>query len=155
MPFDATRFRAQSFGMGYISFSRALVLALGLPVVGICGAPPERDTSPDLQIAFATCVGRFTALMQHQWLTGPQRSDETRAQQRQMITLLDAVTPPEDKRRAMSQRIQSKHSFGSLLARIRASRDPAYARWARNRVERDIAACRALLLAPSSLPQSS
>ncbi|MBL3702721.1 hypothetical protein GI582_08450 [Sulfitobacter sp. BDSS02] len=140
--------------MGYISFSRALVLALGLPVVGICGAPPERDTSPDLQFAFATCVGRFTALMQHQWLTGPQRSDETKRQQRQMIALLDAVTPPEDKRRAMSQRIQSKHAFISLLTRIRVSRDPAYKRWAQNRVERDINACRGLLLGPSSLSQS-
>ena len=48
----------------------------------------------------------------------------------------------------------AKHAFTSLLTRIRVSRDPAYTRWAQNRVDRDSGACRGLLLGPSSLSQS-
>ena len=44
----------------------------------------------DLVSTFATCTGRLSALMEHQWLMDTSRADDTRDRRARMVDLLEA-----------------------------------------------------------------
>jgi len=102
--------------------------------------------APDIFWTFAGCTGRLSALMEHQWLMSDPASDRTKAQRAAMITLLEATTPAEQLRPALSRRIQAKEAQARLLTRATFNDDPDDADWALRRSEAEIAACVGLLL---------
>ena len=119
---------------------RAGLLAVFLPSGAVAG---QQD---DLVSTFATCTGRFSALMEHQWLMSDPRADETQARRAAMVALLESVTPMAERRQALARRIDAKFALAGLLTRVDFNRDPADAAWAAQRVEVEIAHCDALML---------
>lgn len=100
----------------------------------------------DLVTTFATCAGRFSALMEHQWLMGLDGADRTRARREQMIALLESVMPQGAGRRVLARRIQAKFALSRLLGRVEFGTDPRDSAWAAQRVAVQISACDSLLL---------
>ena len=80
----------------------ALVLTLTLP-----GAAAGQGL-PDPLRHFASCTGRLSALVEHQWRTDGPASEATARQRDAMADLLAAVTPPEAVIPAMALRIEAK-----------------------------------------------
>ena len=120
--------------------------ALLLPVPG-SAAPASGGAGPDpLVRTFATCTGRLSALMEHQWLLGSEGSDHTEMRRNQMETLLDSVMRPGSGPQVLALRIEAKFALAELLTRVTFGHDPLVASWAAERVEVQIAACDSLLL---------
>jgi hypothetical protein len=94
---------------------------------------------------FATCTGRLSALMEHQWLMQDPGSDLTRTERDRMIALLEAAAPPEGQVQAMNWRVQAKSAQAALLAKAGFAPDPAQAAWARARAGQLVAECLSLL----------
>jgi hypothetical protein len=94
-------------------------------------APPAiANPNPDTQLLqqFATCAGRFSALMEHQWLTDGPASDQTAQQRAAMLSLVDAMLDPHDATRAMHWRITAKVAQAALLSRAHFAQDAIAAR---------------------------
>ncbi len=121
------------------TFTRGVLTALALTGPAAAGGLGE------LTMTFAHCTGRLSALMEHQWLIGAD-PEATEAERAAMITLLDAVTPPDAAQNALAARIEAKHAQARLLARAVFNDDPRDATWAADRAEEQIGACRALIL---------
>jgi len=100
---------------------------------------------PGIVATFATCTGRLSAQMEHEWLMGGH--DEAIASQRAaMAELLVSITPAGAGRDALAARIEAKMAHASLLTRATFNRDAEDAAWASARAEAEIAACQGLLL---------
>lgn len=115
-------------------------LALAAPLAGPVSA------GVDILWTFATCTGRLSAQMEHQWLISDPSADRTEAQRAAMISLLEATTPPGGGRDVLARRIDAKQAQAVLLTRATFNDDPEDALWARRRAESEIAACVGLLL---------
>lgn len=100
----------------------------------------------DMHWTFADCAGRLSALMEHQWLMGDPRADQTKAQRAAMIGLMEATMPPHEGREVLARRIEAKQAQAVLLTRATFNRDSADADWALRRAEMQISACVGLLL---------
>ncbi|MCA0869740.1 hypothetical protein LCL97_02785 [Seohaeicola saemankumensis] len=100
----------------------------------------------DLVSTFATCTGRLSALMEHQWLMDTSRADDTRDRRARMIDLLEAVTPPGQGRAVLARRIEAKFALAELLTRASFGSDRDEAERAGALVEIHVAACNSLLL---------
>ena len=118
---------------------RTLLLwfALVLPVSAGPGALPT-----DPLTHFATCTGRLSALVEHQWRTDGPASEDTARQRDAMADLLAAVTPPDAAIPAMALRLEAKAAHAALLAQAHRSGDRA----AQVQALRLIEPCRAMLL---------
>lgn len=123
-----------------ITIMRAALLALCLPT------PVISEPADDLVTTFATCTGRFSALMEHQWLMGDARADATQRQRARMETLLFSIMPQDRARQTLARRIEAKFALSTLLTRASFNRDKRDAARATNRMEVQIASCNALLL---------
>lgn len=88
---------------------------------------------------FATCAGRFSALMEHQWITDPPASDRTASLRAAMLSLVEAVTGPEEAAQALNWRVEAKAAQAALLSRATFQGDPSAASLA-DRLTRDCAA---------------
>ena len=95
---------------------------------------------------FASCAGRLSAVMEHQWLMSDAASDRTHAQRAAMLSLVDAIMTPEQGRDVLSWRIDAKQAHAVLLTRATFNDDAADAAWALNRAEAELATCTGLLL---------
>lgn len=114
-----------------------------LPVVcALAQTPPVWAETPDPFRLFATCTGRLSAQMEHQWLTSDPAADQTQARREAMAALLLSVTPPGQESAAMALRIEAKVAQAGLLTRAWQGRDA----WAARRAERLVADCAALML---------
>ena len=102
--------------------------------------------SEDVVWTFASCTGRLSAQMEHQWLMSDPTSDQTAARRAAMISLLEATMAPDQGRTVLSWRIEAKHAQAQLLTRAHFNNDDEDAAWAQNRAEAEIAACNGLLL---------
>ncbi len=122
------------------SFLSSCVLALFL------GPGVAMSAQDDLVTTFATCTGRLSALMEHQWLMDTSRADDTRARRARMIDLLAAVTPPGQGRAVLARRIEAKFALAELLTRASFGSDRDQAEQASALVDVHIAACNSLLL---------
>lgn len=123
---------------------KTLVRASGLCALLSLAAPAE--ASDDLATTFATCTGRLSALMEHQWLMSDAAADATRARRAQMEALLLSVMQPGAGERTLARRIDAKAAMAALLARVDFNDNPADSAWAATRVELQISACDSLLL---------
>jgi hypothetical protein len=84
---------------------------------------------------FATCTGRLSALMEHQWLMQDRGADRTEAMRDAMAGLLGAVVTPDTEVRAMSLRIEAKVAEAALLGTASFGA-PDQAAWARAHIPR-------------------
>jgi hypothetical protein len=117
-------------------------LLVALPLVPAARA----NTGSDLVTTFAGCVGRFSALMEHQWLFSDPAADQTEAERSAMIGLMEAILPAEEASQAMHVRLTSKVAHARLLRRAAFNADSEDATWAVARAEAEIGQCRALML---------
>lgn len=129
------------------TFTAALI-AVCLSSPGVSG--PVSLTAPavenDMVRLFASCTGRLSAQIEHQWLMADPGSDATHAQRAHLIELLDTVAPPHAGRQILNWRIDAKQAQSVLLTRATFNRDASDASWARARADREIANCTAMLL---------
>ena len=96
--------------------------------------------------AFAACVGRFSAEMEHAWLLNQSRAEELEQRRAQFIDLLEATVAPDRRRQAFHLRIDAKMAHASLLTAASFSRDPERSSWAIRRAQSEIDYCAGFLL---------
>lgn len=94
---------------------------------------------------FATCAGRLSALMEHQWMYDLGAVDVTTAQRSEMIDLVFAVMPEDSGRAVLLMQVEAKHAQAGLLHRAAINRDPVDARWAQARAEALLIECTSVL----------
>ena len=108
--------------------------------------PTPAPAGENLLRTFATCAGRFSAQMEHEWLLSDPAADRTGIERRNMIALLQTIAAPAALPTALNIRVEAKHAHAVLLTRASFGSDRRDAAWAAHRAEANIAACRALLL---------
>jgi hypothetical protein len=114
-------------------------------VVAMTMAQPVFSAEP-LHRVFASCVGRLSAEMEHQWLMKDRDADATQVQRSRMITLGEAVTPVGLEPQVLHLRIQAKYAHKALLSRATFNNDPTDARWAAAQARSELSRCTGLLL---------
>lgn len=120
----------------------SLFFVAAVPVPGPAGAMPTEDGQLK---AFATCAGRLSALMEHQWMFDGPASEDTQVARAQLVDILEALMPPGRGREVLAWRVEAKMAHAMLLARATfAAEDEA--RWAARTADRLVAACRSYLL---------
>ena len=93
---------------------------------------------------FATCTGRLSALMEHQWIVDGPASDRTRQDRDVMLTLVDAAMRQGAEVQVMAWRVEAKVAHAALLAQSR-SPDPALAVRAERRAAVLMQGCSAIM----------
>jgi len=102
--------------------------------------------SADQQLQFfATCAGRLSALMEHQWTHDTASVDQTTALRSAMIDLVFAVMPEDMGRTVLLMQVEAKHAQAALLRRSTVNRDPFDADWAQNRADALTTECTSVL----------
>lgn len=104
------------------------------------------DAGGDILWTFATCTGRLSAQMEHEWLMSDPAAERTEARRSAMIGLLQATMSSDQAHQTLSWRIDAKQAQAVLLTRATFNDDAMDARWASRRAEAEIAACNSLLL---------
>ena len=84
-------------------------LALGASGPGAAADPLLRE--------FAVCAGRYSALVEHQWLVDGPASVVSAERRDAMLSLVDAVLPDDMAATAMGWRIEAKVAHRALLSR--------------------------------------
>jgi hypothetical protein len=129
-------------GMKTIAHSLALTAAL------LC-APfaNAQPIDPDEQLrTFATCAGRLSAVMEHQWIFDGPASERTEDLRDAVLELLEAVMPAERGGEVLQWRISAKVAQAALLTRASFNNDTRDAAWARTQAGRLEQECTGLLL---------
>ena len=114
---------------GWKTFFSLLVLlcALAAPSAARAG-----DDIPDDPLHFfATCAGRMSALMEHQWLVDGPASDLTMARRTAVLDVVASLTPAGQEAQVMSWRIAAKAAHAALLGATRHGTAQSRARAAR------------------------
>ena len=138
---------------------RAVGLLLALALAPLCptvlraaptiaGAPSDAVRPaplPEIVRLFATCAGRLSAVMEHEWLLSRPGSEATALRRSRMLDLLEAVTEERNARRILTLRIEAKAAQARLLSRAAFSLDAAEASRAEAAAGRFMARCDALL----------
>ena len=93
----------------------ALLCALSAPLP----ARADGDIPEDPLRFFATCAGRMSALMEHQWIVDGPASEATRNRRAAVLDLVAALTPPGQEAQVMGWRIEAKAAHAALLAHTR------------------------------------
>ena len=113
----------------------------------LAAAPAARaysDLPDDPLHFFATCAGRLSALMEHQWLVDGPASEATKSRRAALLEVVEALTPPDAAPRVMAWRIEAKAAHATLLGQSRHGSPAAMARAAR-RAQALESACTAYL----------
>lgn len=95
---------------------------------------------------FATCVGRLSAVMEHQWMFDGPASEKTNTSRAHLLDLVAAVMEPEQSSEVLQWRISGKHAQAILLSRATFSDDADDAAWARAQALQFEQGCTGLLL---------
>lgn len=120
-----------------------LFLALAAPLSAARAFP----TTSDAQLQFfATCVGRMSALMEHQWMFDGAASEITESHRETLISLMNAVMPTGAGRDVLSLRIEAKLAHSALLTRATFNENPEDAHWAELTAVRHTGECQSFLL---------
>ncbi|MFD0980782.1 hypothetical protein [Tropicimonas aquimaris] len=121
-------------------------MIVGLPQGG--SAADGRGAAPagEMVRVFASCVGRLSAEMQHQWLVSDPRADQTEAERAAMIDLLEAAMPEEAGRDVLQERTAARQAHSALLSQALFHSDRRLAEWSRRRAASEIDYCRGLAL---------
>ena len=115
-----------------------------LAVVALTAGPLRAQDAPTR--TFAECAGRFSAEMEHAWLTGDAAAAHFETQRATFVALLDASVPDTDRSRSLSYRIEAKVAHASLLSVATFGTKSTRAERARQLAVRHINRCQTLLL---------
>ena len=123
------------------------LMALTLPLTGAAALPADPVEQARV---FASCLGRFSAEMEHDWLMGGD-GEAARKERRLFESLLDAVLPDASRgglggARLLHMRIEAKHAQARLLQAAQFQDDPRRAERAGRVALRHVSQCRALVL---------
>ena len=94
--------------------ARSLETFLAAVALGVCG--PGQAADPLLR-EFAVCAGRYSALVEHQWLVDGPGSEVSAVQRDALLSLVGAVLPDDMAATAMGWRIEAKVAQRALLSR--------------------------------------
>lgn len=125
----------------------SLRTCLGAAALALAVSPASAGPLLPLVQTFASCAGRLSAQMEHEWLMTDAASARTAALREAMIELVEAVMPNDRGREVLAVRIEAKQAQAALLTRATFQPDKSGADWAARRAESEIAACTALLVA--------
>lgn len=104
------------------------------------------DDRLDPQLSFfASCAGRLSATMEHQWNYDTIAADQTRTYRSHMIDLVSATMPSDAGRDVLLVRVEAKHAQARLLRRAVINRDPDDAHWAQSRADALLQDCTSVL----------
>jgi len=115
-------------------------------LLALTAAPAAADKQ--LQF-FASCAGRLSAQMEHQWTHDTSSADATALQRKAMIALISAVMPADAGRDVLLMRMDGKHAQAALLQRALRAKDTNDATWALRRAEALLHDCTSVLLPTS------
>ena len=103
--------------------ARGLETFLAALAVGIVAGSPA--TADPLLRDFAVCTGRFSALVEHQWLVDGPASDASARARDSLWALVEAVAGPGEALTALNWRIEAKVAQKALLHRAWFAADRA------------------------------
>ncbi|MDJ0630966.1 MAG: hypothetical protein QNJ44_22095 [Rhodobacter sp.] len=122
-------------------------LAVALFLLPAAGTQAQTNLSADGQLRFfATCAGRLSALVEHQWMFDGPASDRTEAARTQLLDIIGAILPAGREVEVLNWRIDAKSAHARLLYRAVFNEDPDDAAWAHRLAARQTAVCRSFLL---------
>ena len=110
-------------------------------ILPLLAAPAAADLTDPLRF-FASCTGRLSAQMEHQWLLQDEAAEQTEATRATMIELVQATMNPGEGRKVLAWRVDAKLAHAALLARATFEDDP----WAAGQAERLMLSCTSLLV---------
>ena len=119
--------------------ARGLETFLTAMAVGFAGCGPA--SADPLLREFAVCAGRFSALVEHQWLVDGPASDASAGMRDSLLALVAAVEGPGMAQTVMGWRIEAKVAQRALLQRAYLAKDAGADRRAAELLE----ACAALI----------
>lgn len=102
--------------------ARGLEILLAVLTVGLSTGGPA--TADPLVRDFAVCAGRFSALVEHQWLVDGPASEASARQRDSLVSLVEAAAGPEQASTVLAWRIDAKVSHKRLLERAWFADDP-------------------------------
>lgn len=102
--------------------ARDLGSFLAAVALGFCSPPLAADP---LLRDFSVCAGRYSALVEHQWLVDGPASDVSADRRDAMLELVAAVMPQDMAKTAMGWRIEAKVAQRALLDRAFFALDSA------------------------------
>ncbi len=121
-------------------FASFLAILAGIP------AHATQDI-PDQQLSFfASCAGRLSATMEHQWMFDGPGSETTERQRNAVVDILETMIPKGQGRAVLALRIEAKMAHAALLTRATFSTEPQDAKWALRTAERLTSDCKSFLL---------
>lgn len=95
--------------------ARGLETSLAAFAFGVLGTSPAM--ADPLLREFAVCTGRFSALVEHQWLVDGPASEVSARQRDDLWALVEAVAEPAEAQVASNWRIEAKVAQKALLDR--------------------------------------
>lgn len=101
--------------------ARGLETFLAALAVGLVSGGPA--ASDPLLRDFATCAGRYSALVEHQWLVDGPASEASARVRDNLLALVTAVQPDGMEAVALGWRIEAKVGQAQLLSRGHFARD--------------------------------
>ncbi len=116
-----------------------------LVMIGQPGVAAAASTD-DLLRTFASCAGRLTAQLEHQWLLQSDDAQDTEHQRAEVVALLSAIMPDDRGRQVLSWRTDARAAQRALLQRAQFGTDPDDAAWAARTAGRYVADCTGFLL---------
>lgn len=102
------------------------------------------DADAQLRL-FASCVGRLSAVVEHEWNAAGAVSGTTAARRDAVVEIVAAILPQDRGRDALYWRNAAKEAQSNLLARANSVQDAADAAWAKSQARRLEQECTALL----------
>jgi hypothetical protein len=119
--------------------ARGLEIFLTAMAVGFAGCGPAQ--ADPLLREFAVCAGRFSALVEHQWMVDGPASEASAGTRDGLLALVEAIEVPGMGATVMGWRIEAKVAQKALLQRAHFAGD----RVAEKRAEELLRACAGLL----------
>ncbi|NBE06015.1 hypothetical protein [Paragemmobacter ruber] len=95
------------------------LLMLLCALAGPSAARAGNDVPDNPLQFFATCAGRMSALMEHQWLVDGPASDLTKARRAAVLDVVASITPAGQEAQVMAWRIEAKVAHAALLGASR------------------------------------
>ncbi|MEL6681759.1 MAG: hypothetical protein AAFQ09_03840 [Pseudomonadota bacterium] len=105
------------------------------------------SNDPDAQLrTFAACVGRLSAVLEHEWNNIGAVSSETALKRDAAAEIVAAIVSEERSRDILEWRNAAKLAQHRLLSRALTTHDAAEAAWALQQAEHYETACASLLI---------
>lgn len=108
--------------------------------------PLAPQTGEEQLYQFASCTGRLSALVEHQWMFDGEASEKTIKEMQAMASIVEAILPQGQGRRVLNWRIEAKAAQRHLLSLATFGAEDRAKRAYQTRADHLIADCRALLL---------